>query len=140
MQISCKNTHCYNYLNFKWLLKVKVPVSPLQTMKAHRNVDTRIHIFAVSALGRGRVVSPTLGRLYRRKAQVLISQEAERTSGPFWTRMSKEKYPLLRQPGSNPGRPARTEALCRLSYRSDFLSPIAIVVYLIAHNIARRSF
>ena len=28
------------------------------------DVDARVHIFTVTALGRGRVASPTLGRLY----------------------------------------------------------------------------
>ena len=33
-------------------------------MKAHGDVDARVHIFAAKALGRGRVASPTLGSLY----------------------------------------------------------------------------
>ena len=46
--------------------QVKVKVSPLQAMKAHRGVDARFHIFISTALGRGRVISSTLGRLYPR--------------------------------------------------------------------------
>ena len=42
----------------------KVKVSPLQAMKAHGDVDARVHIFTATALGRGRVASPTPGRLY----------------------------------------------------------------------------
>ena len=40
---------------------LKVKVSPLQTMK---DEDARVHIFSATALGRGRVVSTTLYRLY----------------------------------------------------------------------------
>ena len=39
-------------------------VSPLQAMKAHGVVDARVHIFTATALGWGRVASPTLGHLY----------------------------------------------------------------------------
>ena len=31
--------------------EVKVKVSPLQAMKAHRDVDARVHIFTAMALG-----------------------------------------------------------------------------------------
>ena len=34
-------------------------------MKAHGDVVARIHIYTATALGRGRMASPTLGRLYR---------------------------------------------------------------------------
>ena len=40
-----------------------------------------VHIFAATALGRGREASTTLGRFYSEKAQVLVLQEAERA--PF---------------------------------------------------------
>ena len=46
-------------------------------MKAHGDVDAMVHIFAATALGRGRVTSPSLGRLHPRKAPVLILQENE---------------------------------------------------------------
>ena len=42
---------------------VKVKVSPLQAMKTHGGVDARVHIYTATTLGRGRVDSPTLGRL-----------------------------------------------------------------------------
>ena len=58
IQIYC-NYHC-----------AKVKVSPLQ---ATGDVDARVHIFTATALGRGRVASPTLGLLYPRgKPLVLI--------------------------------------------------------------------
>ena len=41
-----------------------IKVSPLQAMKAHGDVDARVHIFTAKALGRGRVASPRLGHLY----------------------------------------------------------------------------
>ena len=47
---------------------VKVKVSPLQALKAHGDVDARVHIFTATALGRGRVASPTLGCLYPRES------------------------------------------------------------------------
>ena len=40
-------------------------------------VDIRVHIIAATALGRGRVANPTLGRIYPGKAPVLISQKAQ---------------------------------------------------------------
>ena len=80
-------------------------------------MDVRVHIYTAMALGRDRVASPMLGRLYPRgKPPVLILQKAEWTSGPFWTRRSEEKSPPLRHPGSNPGRPAHSPVPCRLSY------------------------
>ena len=49
-------------------------------MKAHGDVDARVHTFTATALERGRVASPTLGRLYPRgKPPVLIYR---RLSGP----------------------------------------------------------
>ena len=55
------------------IFEVKVKISPLQAMKAHGDVDTRVHIFIFTALGWGRVASPTLGHLYPRgNPQVLI--------------------------------------------------------------------
>ena len=56
----------------------KVKLSPLQAMKAKGDVNARVHIY----IGRGRVVSPTLGSL---EPPVLILQEAEWTPGPIWT-------------------------------------------------------
>ena len=41
-----------------WRKSKKVKVSPLQTIKAYGDVDTMIHIFAATALGRVRVASP----------------------------------------------------------------------------------
>ena len=80
------------------------------------DVDARLHIFTATALGRGRVASPTRPPLPPGKPPVLILQEAEWTPGPVWTRRSKEKSPPLRHPGSNLGRPARSSAPCRLSH------------------------
>ena len=41
---------------------------------SHGDVDTRVHIYTATALGRDRVSSPTLDRLYTRgKPPVLIS-------------------------------------------------------------------
>ena len=37
-------------------------------MKATGDVDARVHIFTATALGRGRVASPTLGPLYPRES------------------------------------------------------------------------
>ena len=95
------------------------------------DVDARVQIFTATALGRGRVASLTLGCLYPRgKPPVLILQEAEWTSGPVWTRRSEEKSPPLRHPGSNPGRPARSPAPCRLSQKKISSSQKKIQHYL----------
>ena len=83
---------------------------PLQSMKGHG--DARVHIYTATSLGRGRVASSTLGRLYpREKIPALILKEAESTPGPSWIRRSKEKSPPLRHPISNQGRPARKKGL-----------------------------
>ena len=47
--------------------KGKVKVSPLQVMKGHGRVDVMAHIYIATALGGGRMASPTLGRLYSRE-------------------------------------------------------------------------
>ena len=45
-------------------------------MKAMGDVDAEVHIYTAMELGRGRMGSPTLGRLYPRgKPPVLILQE-----------------------------------------------------------------
>ena len=80
------------------------------------NVDSKVHIFAAKALGRGRVTSPTLDRLYIGKAAVLILQEVEWTPGLLWTRKNEGKSPLLHRRGSNPDRPTRSQPPCRLNH------------------------
>ena len=50
-------------------------------MRAHRDVNARVRIFAATALGRGRVATPTLDCLYPGKALVLVLQEAQWTPG-----------------------------------------------------------
>ena len=42
------------------------------------DVDVSVHIFTATALGRGRVASPTLGRLYPGNAKVLDAGLQER--------------------------------------------------------------
>ena len=64
------------YIYYVKLYISKVKVSPLQAMKTHGDVDSRVHIFPATALGRERVAKPTLDRLYPWKASVLILQEA----------------------------------------------------------------
>ena len=55
-------------------LKAKVKVSPFQAMKALGDVDARVHIYTATAIGRGRVASPSLDRLYPgKKPPVLIT-------------------------------------------------------------------
>ena len=73
------------------------------------NVDAGVNVYIATVLGRGRVASPTLGRLCPRgKPQVIIFEEAEWYPGPVWMRRREEISPPLRHPGSNPGRPARS--------------------------------
>ena len=52
-------------LAFLFCVKVMVKVSPIQAMKVHGDVHARVLIFTAS---RGRVVSPTLGRLCSRES------------------------------------------------------------------------
>ena len=80
-------------------------------------VDARVHIFTAMALGRGRVASPTLDRLYPLGNPPYSFYR--RLSGPQdqsgHERAKKNLHPL-RHPGLNQGRPARSPAPCRLSY------------------------
>ena len=91
---------------------VKVKISPLQATKVHGDVDTRVHIFAATALSGGRVASPTLGRLYLWYSFYRRLSELQDQSGHG----VKKNLHLLRHPGSNTGRPARSQAPCHLSY------------------------
>ena len=74
----------------------------------------RLNIFTATALGRGRVASPTLSLLYSEKSPRYSFYR--RLSGPQDQSGHEEKYLPLRHPGSNPGRPARSPAPCSLSY------------------------
>ena len=73
-----------------------------------------------------------LGRLYPRgNSSVLIIQEVEWTPGPVWTRRSEEKSPPLRHPGSSPGRPAHSQAPCRLSHLTNNLEKYKCVLMIL---------
>ena len=92
-------------------------VFPLQAMKAHGDVDARVHIFTAKALGWGRVASPMLGRLYT--GEIPRYSFYRRMSGPqgqFGHEVVKKNLHPLRHLGSNPGRPARSQAPCRLNH------------------------
>ena len=52
-------------------------------MNTHGDMNARFYIFIAKALGRGRVASPKLYRLYPEKAPVFILQEAEWIPGPI---------------------------------------------------------
>ena len=95
----------------------KVKVSSLQAMKALGDVDARIHIYTATALGRGKVTSPTLGRLYPRgEHPLVILWEALWTTETVRTRRNeKNKSSPLLHSGSNPGHPVRSDAPCHLS-------------------------
>ena len=94
----------------------KVKLSSLQASRTKGDLDARVHIFAATALGRGWVASPTLGRLYPGKAPVFIIQKAEWTQGSVWTPRSEEISPSLRHTGPNPDLPACSKTPYRLSY------------------------
>ena len=42
-------------------------ISLLKAMKAHVDMDAKVHIYTAIALGRCRKANPTLGRLYPRE-------------------------------------------------------------------------
>ena len=82
-------------------------MSPLQAIRAHGGCgckDPHIH----SHGNRKRQG----GQSYARPPlpPVLILQEVGWIPGPVWSRRSEEKSPPLRHTGSNPGRPARSQA------------------------------
>ena len=102
--------HLFKDINHILLL---IKVSPLQAMKAHGGCGCKgPHIHSHSTRKRQGGQSYARPPLPPGKPPVLILQEAEWTSGPVWTRRTEEKSPLLRHPGSNPGRPARIQAPC----------------------------
>ena len=77
------------------------------------DVDARVHIFTAMALGWGRVASPTLGRLYPLGNPWYSFYR--RLSGPQ-DQSGHGVKKNLRHPGSNPGRPAWSQAPCCLSH------------------------
>ena len=87
-------------------------------MKAHGDVDARVHIFIATALGWGRVASPMLGRLYPRGNPQYSFYR--RLSGPQDQsgHEGEKKSPPLRHPGSNLGHPACSQAPCHLSHQA----------------------
>ena len=99
-------------LNDKWWsCDKKVKISPLKAMKSHRDVVTRVYIYTATALGRGRVASPTLSRFYPRG-----KPRYSFLWGWVNPRTGVKKSPSPPSPGSNPGTPARSQAPCQLSY------------------------
>ena len=56
--------------------KVNVKFSPLRPWRPMGDRDARVHIFAATALVRGRMAIPTLGYLYPGKIPVLILHQA----------------------------------------------------------------
>ena len=76
------------------------------------DVDARVHIFIATALGWGRVASPTLGSLYPPGTHFIGGWVDPRTNLAL---RSEEKSPPLRQPELNPGCPACSQAPCCLS-------------------------
>ena len=81
------------------------------------DADATVHTYTAKTLGRGRLGSPTLGRLYPRgKTTVLIfigGWMDPRTSldTKAWRKISTPSTP-----GIEPGLPVRSQAPCRLSY------------------------
>ena len=73
-------------------------------------VDARVDIYTATTLGRGRVASPTLVRLYPRERRLSEPQNRSGQEGV------KEKSPPFRHLGSKPGHRARSQAPCRLIY------------------------
>ena len=63
-------------------------------------------VHTATALGSGRVASPTLGRLYTGKSPGTHFMGGLMDPRTIWTLSSEEKSPPLRHPGLNQGRPA----------------------------------
>ena len=96
---------------------VKIKVFPLQAMKTHGDVSSRFYTYTATALGRGRVASPTLGSLYHPgKAPGTHFVGGWVDSRTSLDTKEWRKSPPLRHPGSNPGHPSLSQAPCRLSY------------------------
>ena len=80
------------------------------------DVDARIHIYTATAPGRSRVASTMLNRFYPRgKARYSFYMRLGGPQDQSGHEGVKKHHPL-RHPGSNLGRPARSQASCRLSY------------------------
>ena len=87
-------------------------------MKSHGDVDARVHMYTATALGRGGVVIPTLGRLYP-PGKTLYSFY-RRLSGPEDQPGHEGVKKISTPPDSNPVRPARNHAPYHLSYLAQF--------------------
>ena len=67
-------------------------------------MDARTHIYTATAVGRVRVASPALGRLYPGgKSPVLILYQSEWNPEPVWSRRSEEKISTPPTAGIEPG-------------------------------------
>ena len=97
-------------------ITTKEKVSSLQAIMSTRDVNTRVHIFAATALRICRMSSHTLGHIFPRESPVLILQEVEWIWVLVWTRRSEEKSPPLRCKESNSGNPIRIQASCSLNH------------------------
>ena len=90
-------------------------------MKAHGDVDGRVHILKAMALGRGRVASPTLGTFTPGKSPDIHLKEVELTLGPVWTRRNEENlHPSNTQDRTWAVQPmAKPLHLCHLAHTSN---------------------
>ena len=86
-------------------------------MKAHGDVDARVHMYTATALGIGRATNLRSDAFTPWKSPVLIIRDRVDPRNSLDTK-ERRKCPPFRHPGSNPGRPARSQAPCRLSYWS----------------------
>ena len=85
-------------------------------MKATKDVDTEVHIHTATELGRGRVASLTLSRLYLGESPRYSFYRRLSGSQDQFGQKQWRKSPPLRYPESNPGRPASSQVPCSLMY------------------------
>ena len=92
-------------------------------------MNAKAHIYTARALERGRVASPTLGRLYPRYSFYRRLSGPQDQSGHEGVK--KKKAPPLRHPGSNPGNPATWATWATLFVSVEPSKSLIIYIYLI---------
>ena len=75
-------------------------------LEGMKEEDARVHIFATPAVGRDRIVSPTLGLVCLCENPATHLQEVEWASGLIWIRKSEEDSLPPTPRDRTPGRPA----------------------------------
>ena len=97
------------FRHFTYVTTHSLPSRRITYVTAHSPILPLLHL-RHSSFSNPSFASPASQALH------LIRLASRSCPGPVWTRRNEEKSPPRRQPRSNPGCPACSQAPCRLSY------------------------